>query len=194
MTRALLLVLMASVAAPAAAASLTVIVRDARGLPVSNAVAWAVREGGPAQTVAPAPAVMDQKNRMFVPHVIVVQTGATVSFPNSDDVQHQVYSFSPARPFQLPLYKGNPPRPIVFDRPGIVSLGCNIHDRMSAWIVVVDTPWSGAGERGRIELTRLPAGRYTVHVWYPGLRSEIGAQTITLHGSAREELTFTARK
>lgn len=180
------------VSADGFAADLTVDVRDTRGLPAADAVAWAIPERLPS--TAPAPGVMDQKNRMFVPHVVVVQTGASVSFPNSDDVQHQVYSFSPARPFQLPLYKGRPPRPVVFDKAGIVSLGCNIHDRMSAWIVVVDTPWFGTSERGRVELSDLPAGRYTVHVWYPGLRSEIPPQSIRLGAATNQTLTFTARR
>lgn len=176
----------------ASAAGLRIDVRDARGLPVANAVAWAIPERA-AQTV-PVPAIMDQKNRMFIPHVLVVQTGASVAFPNSDDVQHQVYSFSPAKPFQLPLYKGNPPSPIVFEKSGIVSLGCNIHDRMSAWIVVVDTPWFATVGRGRVELDDLPAGSYTVHVWHPGLRGRIEPQTVRLAGREVKDLAFSSSR
>ena len=101
---------------------------------------YAVPEGK-----APPPpsrrAVLDQKNRMFVPHVLPIQTGTAVTFPNSDNVRHQVYSFSPAKKFQLPLYAGTPAAPVVFDKPGVVTVGCNIHDQMSAYIVVVDTPY-----------------------------------------------------
>ena len=130
----------------------TIEVRGAgrRGSAVRDAVVYAVPEGRPF----PLPrktAVMDQKNRMFIPHVLAVQTGTAVRFPNSDDIRHHVYSFSPAKPFQLPLYKGTPANPVVFDAPGVVTLGCNIHDQMSAFIVVVDTPYfeRTGGERPR---------------------------------------------
>lgn len=133
---------------------------------------------------------MDQKNRMFVPHVLPVQTGTAVEFPNSDDVRHQVYSFSEAKKFQLPLYTGTPANPIVFDRPGVVSLGCNIHDRMSAYIVVVDTPhFAATGREGRATLSLSP-GRYAVHVWHPDLRADPATMTI---GAGDAALLFVVR-
>ena len=159
-----------------AAASLVVEVRDERGAPVTDAVVYALPEGK-----APPPArraVVDQKNRMFVPHVLAVQTGTAVSFPNSDNVRHQVYSFSPAKRFQLPLYAGTPATPVVFDKPGVVAIGCNIHDQMSAYVVVVDTPYFAKSSNGRAELSDLPEGTYAVRVWIEGMRSEPPAETI----------------
>jgi len=176
------------------AATLTVRVRDGRGASVQDAVVYAVPEG---RSVAPPKrvAVMDQKNRMFVPHVLAVQTGTAVKFPNSDDIRHQVYSFSSAKPFQLPLYKGTPSSPIVFTTPGVVTLGCNIHDRMSAYIVIVDTPYfatTAAG--GQVTLDDLGAGRYAINVWAPGVRDAPAPVTVVLTDGERRDLTFDTRK
>jgi plastocyanin len=173
------------------AATLTVDVRNARGTPMQDAVVYAMREGRDA---APArrTAVMDQKNRMFVPHVLPVQTGTAVEFPNSDDIRHQVYSFSDAKKFQLPLYTGTPANPIVFDKPGIVILGCNIHDRMSAYIIVVDTPhFAATGRDGRVTLPNLGTGRYVVRVWHPDLKADEAA--LSLGASDERDLTFVLR-
>ncbi|HJS57743.1 MAG TPA: methylamine utilization protein [Vicinamibacteria bacterium] len=179
---------------PCLAASLVVEVRDARGSVVSDAVVYAIPEGRLAPSQART-AVMDQKDRRFVPHVLAIQTGTAVMFPNSDNVRHQVYSFSPAKKFQLPLYAGTPPKPIVFDKAGVVALGCNIHDRMSAYIVVVDTPHFGLTENGLVELTDLAAGSYGVRVWFAGMQDEPAAEAVSLTGTERRELKLsTARR
>ncbi len=176
----------------APAASLVVEVRAAGGGALAGAVVYALPEGRKPPPPS-RPAVLDQKNRTFVPHVLPVQTGTAVTFPNSDNVRHQVYSFSPAKRFQLPLYQGTPAAPVVFDKPGVVALGCNIHDRMSAYVVVVDTPHFALTEAaGRAELPGLPEGRYVVRVWYEGQRRELEAQAVTLAGPERQELTFQA--
>lgn len=136
---------------------------------------------------------MDQKNRTFIPHVLPVQTGTKVQFPNSDDIRHHVYSFSPAKPFQLPLYKGTPATPELFDRAGVVTLGCNIHDQMSAFIVIVDTPhFAKTPASGKATLSDLEPGRYTVRVWYPDMREEPAAQSITVKAGEPASLTFVA--
>lgn len=172
-------------------ATLEVQVRDRSGAPVADAVVWAVADGA-----RPAPprrsAVMDQKNRTFIPHVLPVQTGTAVDFPNSDDVRHHVYSFSPAKPFQLLLYKGSPVSPVVFDKPGIVELGCNIHDRMSAFIVVVDTPHFGKTEGdGGLTLRDLPPGTYSVSLWYQSMREKAPQQQrVRIAAREREVLSF----
>jgi len=179
-------------ALPMLAATIDVRVHDARGRAVRDAVVYAIPEG---REVPPArkTAVMDQKNRMFIPHVLPVQTGTAVRFPNSDDIRHHVYSFSPAKPFQLPLYKGTPANPEVFDKAGVVTLGCNIHDQMSAFIVIVDTPHFGkTAANGRASLRELDAGRYTLRVWYPDMRDEPNPQSITLTGDQRASATFVA--
>lgn len=181
--------LLLAVARSAAAATLLVEVRDMRGAAVQGAVVYAVPEGkGP-----PPPsrrAVLDQRNRMFVPHVLPIQTGTAVAFPNSDNVRHQVYSFSPVKKFQLPLYAGTPAVPIVFDRPGVVTVGCNIHDQMSAHLVVVDTPYFVVTAEGRAELSGLPEGKYEVRVWHEGARSQPLPQPIRLASGERSTLSF----
>lgn len=187
-TVAILVFCLASVLA--AAAEIDVTVKDVSGKTVSDAVVWAI----PANGTVPPPkteAVMDQKNRMFIPHVLAIQTGTAVRFPNSDNVRHQVYSFSAPKRFQLPLYEGSPAEPVVFDKPGIVALGCNIHDRMSAFIVVVDTPWFGVTSDGRTTLKDLASGRYAIRVWTQTLRGEPPAQSIEIQREERRELTIT---
>ena len=175
-------------AATAGEATLVVEVATAREVPAAEAVVFAVPEGG--STAAPRrESVMDQRDRTFVPRILPIQTGTPVRFPNSDNVRHQVYSFSPAKRFQLPLYEGTPARPVVFDRPGVVSLGCNIHDKMSAFIVVVDTPFFEVAQAGRATL-RLPAGRYDVRVWAPGRHGEPPAQSVVLATGEPKQLEF----
>lgn len=110
---------------------------------------------------------MAQLGQRFVPHVLVVQRGADVDFPNRDRTRHHVYSFSEARSFELKLYLGEPAAPVRFDVPGIVTLGCNIHDWMLGYIVVVDTPYfTQSGPDGHLSLD-LPEGRYRLWVWHP---------------------------
>jgi plastocyanin len=175
---------------PLAAATVEVRVQDAKGRPVADAVVYALPEGRQLP-LARKTAVMDQKNRMFVPHVLAVQTGTSVHFPNSDDVRHHVYSFSPAKPFQLALYKGTPANPMLFDRSGVVTLGCNIHDQMNAFIVVVDTPFfEKTAATGRAALRDLAAGRYTLRVWYPDMRAEPQPQNISVTADERLEVSF----
>jgi plastocyanin len=170
------------VAAPACAGTIHVSVVDGRGQPVERVAVYAVPSKAPATVNAGADnansaaheshaAVMDQAHNAFVPHVLVVQTGTSVLFPNNDVVSHHVYSFSPAKTFELGLYKGNPHPPLVFDEPGVVVLGCNIHDGMLGYILVVDTPhFALTDARGALALDGLAADDYTLHVWTPRLR------------------------
>ena len=119
---------------------------------------------------------MDQRNREFVPHVLVIEAGTWVDFPNNDTVSHQVYSFSPAKPFQLPLYKGRTHPPVLFDRAGVVTLGCNIHDNMLGYIYVADSPCFGKTDLdGRWSSGELPAGRYDVRIWSPRIKDRTRA-------------------
>jgi plastocyanin len=174
---------------PLAAGTIEAVVHDGRGA-VHDAVVYAVPESR-AFGLTKRTAVMEQKNRAFIPHVLAVQTGTSVRFPNLDDVQHHVYSFSPAKPFQLPLYKGNPPAPVIFEKAGVVTLGCNIHDQMSAFIVVVDTPFfEKTAGNGRAALRDLEPGRYSVHVWAPDMRAEPAAKNVTITGDERADVNF----
>ena len=161
---------------------------------MADAVVYAVPEGR-TLPLARRTAKMDQKNRMFIPHVLPVQTGTAVTFPNSDDIRHQVYSFSSAKIFQLPLYEGTPANPVVFDRAGVVTLGCNIHDRMSAYVVIVDTPYFAATtKKGRAQLAHVGAGKYALRVWYPEMANEPAPVPLTLGASESKELIVTVRK
>jgi plastocyanin len=131
-----------------------------------------------AARAKPADGIMDQIDEEFVPLVLPVAAGATVHFPNQDDIRHDVYSFSPAKTFELPLYSGRTAPGIVFDKPGVVVLGCNIHDWMIGYIYVADTPWFGkTAEQGMVKLDDIPAGEYYARVWHPGM-SETEASTV----------------
>jgi plastocyanin len=150
------------------AASLQGDVVDAKGAALGNAV---VTLQGPAGGVAaPGKAVMDQQEMRFVPSVLAVRTGTSVTFPNRDDIRHQVYSFSPAKRFELRLYQGTPSEPVVFDKPGLVVLGCNIHDWMVGYIYVTDDPWFAVSDaQGKVSFDNLPAGDYRVTLWHSAL-------------------------
>ncbi|MEO8277017.1 MAG: methylamine utilization protein [Thermoanaerobaculia bacterium] len=138
--------------------------------PDGSPAAEAVLAAYPLETKsfpAPSPAVMDQRDRRFEPRVLPVQTGARVTFPNSDTVSHHVYSFSTAKRFQLFLGKGEPAQTQTFGRSGVVTLGCNLHDWMLGYIVVLDTPYFAVTDgAGRARVTGLPPGTYRLEVWH----------------------------
>jgi plastocyanin len=151
-----------------AAAALSVTLRGANGAPVAGAVVIAEPAAGAPRAHGPLKAVMDQRELRYVPDVLIVQTGTLVEFPNSDNVRHQVYSFSPAKTFQLALYSGHQHAAVLFDHQGLVTLGCNIHDSMLGYIYVTDSPWFGrTGADGTLQLHDLAAGDYTVRIWHP---------------------------
>ncbi|HEX5304936.1 MAG TPA: methylamine utilization protein [Dyella sp.] len=176
------------------ATSVTVTVSDSQGQPVSDAVISLLPLDHPAPPVGDASAVIDQRNLSFTPQVLVVQTGTRVTFPNSDNVRHQVYSFSPAKRFQLKLYAGNHASTEQFDQAGVVTLGCNIHDWMLGYVVVVDTPWfAKSGDDGRLTIADVPAGRYTLQLWHPRQASGTApaSETVTLAGAAPLVRSYT---
>ena len=144
-------------------------VHDAKGNPVEDAVVVAVPLAGAPRPKGKKPTeVIDQIDKEFVPAVKVVQTGTAVAFPNKDNIRHHVYSFSSAKKFELPLYRGMPAAPVVFDRPGVVILGCNIHDWMVAYVYVVDSPWfATTGKVGSARIPDLPPGDYDVEAYHP---------------------------
>lgn len=154
----------------ATAADLQVRFTDANGEPVADAVVVARGEAaaGGGETKA---ATIDQIDKTYVPHVLAIEAGTPVSFPNSDDIRHHVYSFSAAKTFELPLYKGTPAEPVPFDEPGVVALGCNIHDFMRGYIYVTDSPlFAVSAADGVARIETLPAGTYRVSVWHPRLK------------------------
>jgi plastocyanin len=159
-------------ASPTAAAGLRVTVIDERGEPLEHVAVYATaRSPIPPRSAPPPMAVMDQHDNRFAPHVLIVQTGTEVLFPNNDVVSHHVYSFSEAKSFELGLYKGTAYPPVRFDHPGPVVLGCNIHDGMLGYIYVVDTPFFALTDaQGVATLLSLPSGDYAVEAWTPRAR------------------------
>lgn len=188
-----LAMLAATVAAPhiAGAANLAVQVRDAKGAPVANAVVAVHLVGRPTPQPRPGPAYrVEQKNIQFNPFVLVVPVGADVAFPNLDAIRHHVYSFSPAKRFELKLYAKDQSRTVHFDKAGIVPLGCNIHDQMSAFLAVVDTVWAAKTDAaGRAVLQGIPAGNAAVDLWHPYLRAPGNrvARTVAFADGTRQE-------
>ncbi|HEX6177270.1 MAG TPA: methylamine utilization protein [Thermoanaerobaculia bacterium] len=178
-------------AAPLSAATIDVRVTTRSGAPVENAVVYAV-PAKPMPLVQKV-AVMDQINRTFVPHVLPVQTGTWVEFPNSDNTRHQVFSASPARKFSTPLYIGKPARPIQFPAPGVVAIGCSIHEQMSAYIVVVDTPYFATTDgSGKSAIANVDGGEYTFYVWSPRMKSDAKPQTLQVAAEGRSQVSFVA--
>ena len=184
--------LLAAVSWPASAGAAALLVKVARpdGAPVQGAV---VMLHGPVGSASKAAAtfVVDQVNQAFTPDLTIIPVGSTVTFPNTDKVSHQVYSFSPAKRFQLPLYRGTPYAPTKFETAGIVTLGCNIHDDMIAYLVVTDAAWFGRTDRdGRWSAGELPAGEYRVEGWHPRMRekTELSEQRESLGATQSSEL------
>jgi len=175
-----------SAVACANAASLTVTVVDDAGKPLPDAVVMLEPTSGKLSVKPMAQVDIGQSKRQFTPRVTVVTVGTPVNFPNFDTVRHHVYSFSPIKPFELKLYAGVPNAPIVFDKPGTAVLGCNIHDKMAAWVVVVDTPHHArTAVGGQVRLDSVPAGSYRLRAWHAGVPAgkEPAAETLTVAGS-----------
>lgn len=187
MTRILLLL---AVAHAAGAAELEALVKNERGEPIAEAVVVAVPD-----VAAPKPArakleQVEQIDQEFVPRVKAVLVGSAVSFPNRDSVRHHVYSFSPAKRFDLPLYVGTPAKLVTFDSPGVVAIGCNIHDWMLGYIYVAESPFYAVTDaQGVARLSGLPAGAYTVRAWHPqlALPEDTTRRRMDLAGAARME-------
>jgi plastocyanin len=163
-------------AVQATTASLAVTVQQRDGKPLPGAVITLVAEALRLPALPPVHAILDQLDLSFVPDVVVIPVGSSVSFPNSDAVSHQVYSFSTAHRFQLPLYRGKPYPPVVFDQAGVVTLGCNIHDNMLAYVIVTAAPFFGRTDaHGNWTGASLPSGRYRVALWHPLLNESATA-------------------
>ncbi|MGO9850615.1 MAG: methylamine utilization protein [Steroidobacteraceae bacterium] len=152
------------------ASTLVITVQTADGKALTGAVVTAYPLDGAAHRPAPIRAVMDQVNRAFLPDLLVIPVGSTVVFPNSDSVSHQIYSFSPAKRFQLPLYRGTPYPPVHFDQTGVVTLGCNIHDEMVGYLVVTDAAYFGRTDAKGAWSSEVARGRYRISIWHPRMR------------------------
>lgn len=193
-SRAWTLAILLVVASPATAAELSVRVHTPDGAPLDQAVVLvdgvpAARGDYPMTT-----AVIDQINRAFVPNVSVIRAGTMVTFPNHDDIRHHVYSFSDAKTFELPLYQGLMADPVQFGTTGIVTLACNIHDWMLAFVYVTDAEWFGqTNEQGVLVLDIDGHDSYEVTVWHPNLGTEtVGLTQRIERGTAALDVEIAA--
>lgn len=178
MMRRLGAALLAFLQAAAAAAELSVEVTS-NGQAVEDAIVL-LRQPGLSATRNTS-AIMDQKNHQFAPFVLPVASGTAVSFPNSDNIRHHVYSFSPAKRFELRLYTGTPSDPVIFDENGIVTLGCNIHDWMLGFIYVTDAPRFGVTDgEGRIDFSGLKDAPLEIDVWHPRMGEATPPVTVSV--------------
>ena len=190
MTRTLAILALAATL-PVSAASIQFSVKDARGAAVENAVVWAVPKNAPPPR-ARREAAVEQKNKQFAPMVTVVQTNTLIQFPNRDEIRHHVYSFSLPKTFELKLYAGTAAPPILFDKPGEVILGCNIHDNMLGYIYVVDTPWFAKTRAdGSARIDELPAGDYEVQLWHYAQSAMPAMQPVKLRADENFPAAFT---
>jgi plastocyanin len=195
----ILLALLVLLAAPLAAraADLEVLVKDARGQPVPDAVVtYTPAQGAARPTHFAWPLVMAQHNIAFEPHVLIVPVGSDVSFPNQDTVRHDVYSFSPTKRFELKLYGHEQARTVHFDKAGVVAVGCNIHDQMSGFIVAVETPYAAKTDAsGRAVIGDAPDGQGALSVWQEDLKApgNVITRPIAVHGSTHQALSLDLR-
>ncbi|MBI3248686.1 MAG: hypothetical protein HYZ50_19455 [Deltaproteobacteria bacterium] len=147
--------------------------KDGAGVDQAIVFVQALPDGAPAPS-GPRKAEMDQVHREFVPSVLPIGVGTEVRFPNRDQIHHHVYSFSRTKNFELPLYKDEEAAPVLFDKPGVVKIGCNIHDWMSATIFVAPTPYFAlSDETGKFHLKDLPAGSYSLAAWHESSLSKV---------------------
>jgi plastocyanin len=138
--------------------------------------------------------IMDQIKKQFSPHILVVQKNTQIRFPNSDLIKHHVYSFSPAKVFQLKLYKGLNADPLLFSKTGVVELGCNVHDSMLGYIYVVDTPYFGKTDaNGRFSI-EVPDADYQVRLWHPQIQDGMDSLLKTLAVNGRSNISFTLQQ
>ena len=188
---------LASAAALAQTAEIAARVVDEQGGPVADAVVVAVPSDGSLRLPSrPREGVVDQVDKEFTPKVTAILVGTSVSFPNNDNVRHQVYSFSPAKRFELPLYAGVPAQPVVFDKAGVVVLGCNIHDWMVGYVYVSESPYfAKTGKDGRALIGELPPREYVVRVWHAQLdgAEEATRKTVEATRAQRFDVAWTLK-
>lgn len=180
----------------AGAAEVQVQVTDAAGRPLPEAVVF-LESASAHAAVKPLQGVeIAQQKRRFVQPVTVVTVGSSVNFPNRDSVRHHVYSFSPAKNFEIKLYAGEPANPVTFDKAGVAVLGCNIHDQMVAWVLVLDTPYfARSAASGTALLADVPPGSYRLRSWHAEL--PVGAPAldqalVVAGGAATASVQFSA--
>ena len=174
-----------------------VVCEDEKHQRVADAVAWLTRIDAPPATATPPaePVTIEQRGQEFTPYVTPILVGTRIAFPNRDSVQHQVYSLSNPKRFELPLYAGNAKETVTFDQPGVVTLGCNIHDWMVAYVVVLATPhFAASGADGTASIGGLPAGRYQLEVWHPRLAGQVQREIVIASGDPAPQIILLTLK
>ena len=196
----LALMLLSCAATPVLAGDLNLKLVDAAGRRVSDAVVSVRPAGGiPTGPIRfPWPTTMIQQNVAFVPHVLVVPVGATVRFPNKDKVRHHVYSFSRPAKFEIKLFGQDETRRYTFKTAGAVALGCNIHDQMTGFIKVVDTPFATKSDTaGAARIAGMATGTAKVTIWHPLLRTKDNELVLNIpipgSGAASKTVPLTLR-
>ena len=174
------------------AGNLDAIVALDDGTPVQDAViSVRAKSQDSAMAATSTRATMLQQGQRFRPFILPIQVGTTVEFPNRDPFRHHVYSFAKAKTFELKLYDSSEAETMIFDREGIIPLGCNIHDNMLSYIYVVGTPhFAQTDENGKSVIEALPAGEYTVEAWHPNQKSDVTTTDITVTADNNSRVTF----
>lgn len=180
-----------------AASSLQVTVLGKKNTPIENVVVSVIPNGDQAIDMPIRTYEMSQKDKTFTPHILTIPTGSNVIFPNMDNITHHVYSFSPTKRFDLKLFKLKSPDPITFEKPGIVVVGCNIHDWMLGYIKITNTPFfSNTDSSGIASFPELPPGDYDIEIWNPRIKdkSKYLVRSQTLSDQQSEKMTFKLKK
>jgi plastocyanin len=178
---------------PTQAATLTLQIKSVSGVEVEDAVVYLMSPLTPRLPIREPNARIDQINKTFVPVISVVQTGTRITFPNKDNIRHHVYSFSKAKKFEIKLYADTPAKPVLFDQPGYIVMGCNIHDNMIAHMLVVDTPYfAKSDKRGVAQIVDVPPGEYSLIVWYY-MRPDLDAGVMPLNLKADQTQTVAIK-
>lgn len=166
-------------------ASVKVQVVTLDGEPVDGAVVFLESAAAKASLTVAENRMIVQRDKMFSPQITIIPTGTAINFPNEDTVRHHVYSFSAAKQFEIKLYIGTPAEPVVFDKSGVAVLGCNIHDHMIAWVLVLDTPYyASTDSSGWVTLPQIPADTYSMRVWHKDLLNDTDIPNITIQVNA----------
>jgi len=182
--------------ASAADRQISITVLDKDNSPVKDAVVQLIAKNPVSSNGTKSSTQMTQKNKQFYPQVISIEQGASVTFSNFDDIQHHVYSFSKLKTFQLVISKDTLEPPITFDKPGAISIGCNIHDWMLAYIYVSETPYNAVTNiEGKAALMSVPDGDYSVEIWHARLpdttKSYIKDGAAVINVTSNNKLTYT---
>lgn len=161
---------------------------------IGNTIIYLVRTSGASARLPAADATIAMNGRAFVPRVRVVTAGSKVSFPNQDPFSHNTFSTSPVARFDLGLYPSGRSRDVTFRRAGVVPVYCNIHPRMTSFVVSVPTPhYAQAGEDGTWSIAGVPAGEYTLHIWHERAEAVERPLTVVATGNPGFNVTLDAR-